>query len=147
MRTSSTKTRRRTKTRTRIGSSRRSISRAACLGIAAACCLLAEKPARRAPADSAAVVAVSVFREPGFALTGAEIQLAPGPDDKGSPKIRKLKGTTDARGEFVFHVLPGPAQYEVSVSAKGLKPQQKSVRVEGEERVDVTFMLEQESKQ
>ena len=147
MTTSSTKTRRKKKTTTRTGSNRRSISLAICLLISAACCALAERPGRKTAAESAAVIAVSIFREPGFALPGAEISLAPGPGDKNSPKMKKVRGTSDARGEFVFHVPPGPAQYELWVSAKGLKPQEKVVAVQGEERVDVTFMLEQESKQ
>ncbi len=137
--------RRKKKTRTRTGSERRSLSLASVLLTAAACCLAAEKPSRKA-AEPAALIAVSVFREPGFALPGAEIVLSSAPDGKDASKVKKAKGTTDARGEFVFHMPPGPAVYQLSVSAKGLKPQEKQVRVEGEERVDVTFMLEQESK-
>lgn len=94
-----------------------------------------------------ALIAVSVFREPGFALPGAEIELSAVPGEKTTEKMKPVKATSNARGEFVFRVAPAPMDYRVSVSAKGLKPQQKTVKVQGEERVDVTFMLEQESKQ
>lgn len=60
--------------------------------------------------------------------------------------MKKWKGISSQRGELVLRVPPGPAQYTVYVSAKGLKPQDKTIAVEGEERVDVTFTLERESK-
>ncbi len=98
----------------------------------AACIFAAGKSSKKAAVDSAALIAVSVFREPGFALPSAEIQLSAGPAGKTGSKIRKAKGSSDPRGEFVFHVPPGPTQYQVSVSAKGYKPQQKEFQVEGE---------------
>lgn len=108
---------------------------------------LADKPSKQKPApDSVALIAVSVFREPGFALSGAEVQLVATPNDQPNPKMKKWKAVTDARGEFVFRVPPQPMQYKLSVSAKGLKAQEKSVSIQGEERIDATFMLEQESK-
>jgi hypothetical protein len=79
-------------------------------------------------------------------VPGAELQLSATPSGQSAPKSKKIKAATDARGEFVFRVPPGPMQYTVSVSVKGLKPQQKAVEVQGDERVDVTFMLEKESK-
>lgn len=100
----------------------------------------------KAAGEPAALIGVSVFRDPGFALAGAEVQLAPAVEGNSKGKMKKLKGSSDSRGEFVFRVPPGPAEYKVSVSAKGLKAQEKSVSVQGEERVDVTFMLEPESK-
>jgi hypothetical protein len=114
--------------------------------LCAACIFAAGKSSKKAAVDSAALIAVSVFHEPGFALPGAKIQLSAGPAERTGSKVRKVKGSSDPRGEFVFHVPPGPAQYQVSVSAKGYKPQQKEVQVAGEERVDVTFVLKQESK-
>jgi Carboxypeptidase regulatory-like domain len=97
-------------------------------------------------AEPAALIGVSVFREPGFAVPGAEVQLSATPSGQPAPKMKKIKGVSNARGEFVFRVPPGPMQYTVSVSVKGLKPQAKAVSVQGEERVDVTFTLERESK-
>ncbi len=92
------------------------------------------------------MIAVSVFREPGFAVSGAEIELMAAPDDESGAKMKKWKATADSRGEFVFRVPPTAMRYTVSASAKGVKAQQKTLTVEGEGRFDVTFMLEQESK-
>ncbi|MBS1875050.1 MAG: carboxypeptidase regulatory-like domain-containing protein [Acidobacteria bacterium] len=107
--------------------------------------LLAEKPAKRGKEKAAepfALIAVSVFREPGFAVPGAEIELAPAADEK----FKKLKVTGDSRGEYVFRVPTPAARYAISASGKGLKTQTKTLAVEGEGRFDVTFMLESESK-
>ena len=57
-----------------------------------------------------------------------------------------MEAVSDARGEFVFRVPPGPAHYSVTVAAKGYQSQRKSVSVEDQERVEVTFQLERESK-
>ncbi len=92
------------------------------------------------------MIAISVFREPGFAVAAATVQLAPAGGENSGFKAKAMKGVTDARGEFAFRVPPLPAQYTVTVTAKGLKSQQKPVSVHGEERVDATFMLEPESK-
>jgi len=113
------------------------------------CSGAAEKPSRKSktdPAEPAALIAVSVFREPGFALSGAEIELMAAPEDESGAKTKKWKATADSRGEFVFRVPPTAMQYTVSASAKGAKAQQKTVTVQGESRFDVTFMLEPESK-
>ncbi len=107
---------------------------------------LAEKPSRQRGTESVSLIAVSVFREPGFALAGAELLLERVSTEKPAPKTKGLKGATGARGEFVFRVPPVAAEYKLSVSAKGLKPQDKQVFIQREERVDATFMLVQESK-
>ena len=101
---------------------------------------------RKAEPDSAALIAVSVFREPGFAVPAAEIQLAVATESKSGVKAKKIKVTSDARGEYVFHVPPDAMRYLVTASAKGLTPQEKAVEVQGEGRTDVTFTLQQESK-
>ena len=92
------------------------------------------------------MIAVSVFREPGFAVSGADVELTAALDDQSGAKTKKWKATADSRGEFVFHVPPAAMRYTVTASGKGVKAQQKTLTVEGEGRFDVTFMLEQESK-
>lgn len=119
---------------------------AACLLLASAATGLSEKPKKQPTADAAAFIGVSVFREPGYAVPGAELRLSPTGSPATGAKSKPAKGITGPRGEFVFHVPPGPMQYVVSATAKGLATQQKTVSVQGEERVDVTFMLESESK-
>jgi hypothetical protein len=97
--------------------------------------------------EAAALIGVSVFREPGFAVAGAALELTPAPAQNPDLKMKPIKGATDNRGEFVFRVAPSPARYIVRVRAKALKSQQKEVSVQGEGRVDATFILEPESKQ
>ena len=88
-----------------------------------------------------ATVAVTVFREPGFALPGAEVSLTA---DAGS---KPKKGLCDARGDYVFRVSAEPKSYLVRATAKGFHPEEKSVAIHGEsERAEVTLELHAESK-
>lgn len=126
----------RTKTRmrrTRTGVSRRGWVQCL-LGVALGWEALAE--------DSYALVAGTVFRDPGFALPRAEVELAvvsaaarPGKKSKGQ------KTQSDARGEFSFRVPSGAAKYRLTVKAQGFESQEKLVEVSGDERVDVYFTL------
>lgn len=94
-----------------------------------------------------ALVSGTVFQESGYALPEAEVVLTPEPQpDSPRVKVKKLETVSDARGEFVFRVPAAAMRYTVSVTAKGYQPQQKPVNVQGEERVDVTFQLQAESK-
>ena len=87
-----------------------------------------------------AVVAVTVFREPGFALPGAEVSLTAGNE---KPK----KATCDARGEYAFRVAPEPKEYVVRATAKGFHAEEKRVAIHGEsERAEVTLELHTEPK-
>ena len=103
---------------------------------------LAASPKKKPVPDTYAVISGSVFDSSGYALPGADVTLAP---DSGS-KEKPLEAASDARGEFIFRVAPGPSHYVVTVSAKGRQTQHKSVSVESQERVEVTFQLESESK-
>lgn len=91
-------------------------------------------------------VGVTVFREPGFSLQGAEVTLARAPSDLDG-KVKALKGVTDARGELVFRVPTAAMRYNVRAASKGYIAQEKTVTVEGEQRIDATFLLSPESKQ
>jgi len=94
-----------------------------------------------------ALVAGSVFREPGFALAGADVVVVPEPEQGQAPvKIKKLEARSDGRGEFAFRVPPVAMRYSIRVTAKGYQPEEKSVSVEGEQRAEATFMLHAESK-
>lgn len=89
-----------------------------------------------------AVIAGTIFRDPGFAVPGAEATLtfhAPPPGSKKTPKPLKVRA--NGRGEFFFHVSAGEAEYTVRGSAPGLAAEEKKVRVYGEERVEVYFNL------
>ena len=107
------------------------------------CALAAEKR----KVEPYGLVAGTVFREPGFALPGAEVTVVPNPEQGQAPvKIKKLQALSDARGEFAFRVPPVPMRYTIHVTAKGYQPQEKSVSIAGEERMEATFELHPESK-
>jgi Carboxypeptidase regulatory-like domain len=99
---------------------------------------------KKSAPDTPAIVSGSVFSDNGYALADADVTLAPRKVQSG--KSKPMQAVSDARGEFVFHVPAGPAQYTVTVSAKGYRSQQKSVSLQDQERVEVTFQLEHESK-
>lgn len=137
MKTRMTKTRRRTTT---------TGSKLGILAFAAVvfCCTLAgaapPSKDKDKKSEAYALVAGTVFRDPGFAMPGVEVVLVPA-------KGKKQKTVSDRRGEFVFRVPPEPADYTVAISAKGFESQQKTVSVHGEERVEVTFSLPASSNQ
>ena len=110
--------------------------------------LPAAAAAKKKPAlDTYALISGSVFQESGYALADASVTLAAEPPTAGAAgKAQKMETVANARGEFIFHVPPGPLHYAIVVSAKGYQSLRKSVAVEGEERVEVTFQLERESK-
>lgn len=110
---------------------------------------LASASKKKAGSDTYAVVSGSVFDSSGYALPDADVTLAPenaASSVTGAPKAKPLQAVSDARGEFIFRVPPGPAHYVLTVAAKGRQSRQKTVSVENQERIEVTFQLEAESK-
>jgi hypothetical protein len=87
----------------------------------------------------AAVVAGTVFRDPGFAVRGAEIELIEVRADGKTSKPRK--SVTDGRGEFAFSVPPIEQKFKVKASAKGLLSEEKETTAMPGARVDVFFTL------
>ena len=104
--------------------------------------------AKKKPAlDTYATLSGSVFDDRGYAFPDANVSVvSEAPADKPKGKEKPMEGVSGARGEFVFHVPPGPAHYAVTVEAKGYQGQTKSVSIEDQERVEVTFQLERQSK-
>src|SRR5271165_203287 len=69
---------------------------------------------RKPEAGQYGMVAVTVFREPGFALPGAELVLIPSPESGPPPgKSDFLTGKSDARGEYVFRVPTAAMRYKL----------------------------------
>jgi hypothetical protein len=66
-----------------------------------------------------------------------------GPPPAGS---KKQKASTGSRGEFAFRVPVDAMRYALHAEAHGFTPQDKKVSIEGEQRVEVTFLLSPESK-
>jgi hypothetical protein len=111
--------------------------------------LPAAAAAKKKPAlETYALISGSVFQESGYALPDATITLVAEPPSGGGAAVKpqKMEAVSDARGEFIFRVPPSPMHYAIAVAAKGYQSLRKSVAVEGEERVEVTFQLERESK-
>jgi hypothetical protein len=103
--------------------------------------------AKKKAAEPYVLLAGTVFRETGFALPNAEVVVIPDPPpDAPRQKTKKLQAVSDARGEFAFRLPTGNMRYIVRVSAKGFRNEEKSVTVQGEDRLDVTFQLHEESK-
>ena len=93
--------------------------------------------------EASAIIEGSVFRVPGFALPDATVTLTLRDD----PKAKKLaQGTTNYRGEFLFHVPATAATYVVKASAKGYRLETKEAAITGMDRIEVTFNLEPEVK-
>ena len=133
--------------RKRIGTSLPAL-RALALVLVALVPLAAAPKKKPPPLDSYAVVSGSVFDSSGYALPGADVTLAPEVQPQGvqTQNVKTIEAVSDTRGEFVVRVAPGPMHYSVTVHAKSYQGQQKTVSVQGQERVEVTFQLERESK-
>jgi hypothetical protein len=88
-----------------------------------------------------ALIAGTVFREPGFALPGAQIELTvkdpPGQGKRPKPQ----RAVSDRRGEFSFRVPASKAEYLLKVKADGYEGEERAVAVGGDERLDVFFTL------
>jgi hypothetical protein len=108
--------------------------------------VLGEK--KKAGADPYVLLAGTVFQETGFALPNAEVVVIedPPPPDTKHSRAKKMQAVSDSRGEFALRLPVGNAHYTVKVSAKGFHSEEKSVTVQGEDRLDVTFQLHQESR-
>ncbi len=89
-----------------------------------------------------AIVAGTVFRDPGYALPEAKVILS-APGEKG----KKLQeAVSNYRGEFLFRVPPREAKYVVKAAMKGYRPDEKEATITGSERVDVNLVLVPEAK-
>ncbi len=85
-----------------------------------------------------ALITGTVYRPPGFAMAGAEVEIIP----EAESKVKKTKLISDARGEFALRVPPVPSKYTVDVKRNGYQSQQQTVSIEGEQRKELTFQLE-----
>ncbi len=89
-----------------------------------------------------AIIAGTVFRDPGFALADAKVVLS----STGEKPKKLQEAATNYRGEFLFHVPARPAKYVVKAAMKGYRPEEKEASIQGEERIDVNLVLVPESK-
>jgi len=97
----------------------------------------------RKQADPDAVIAGTVFRDPGFAQPGASVVLAL----KSAPTKKLQQAISSPRGEFTFHVPAGPNIYLVTATLKGFQAAREEIEIQGQEQINATLLLIPESKQ
>jgi hypothetical protein len=140
-RTSTTKKKRKTRTRT-TGSSR--LARFAGALLLSVLLPLGAAAEKKKEPEPTALIAGTVFRDPGFAFPGVQVRLEPAEKHK---KAKKQQVVTNTRGEFALRVPPVPLKYVLYVQHTGFAPQQKEIAVQGEDQmVDLVFRLEPEKK-
>jgi hypothetical protein len=91
-----------------------------------------------------ALVAGTIYRPPGFALGGANVTITTEPPVKGS---KPIKVVTDSRGEFAVRLPTSPSKYRVDIIKEGFKAEQRTVSVQGEERLDLSIVLDPVSRE
>ena len=89
-----------------------------------------------------AVIAGTVFRDPGFAQPGASVVLAL----KNTPAKKLQQQISSPRGEFSFHVPASPQTYLVTATLKGFQTAREEIQIQGEEQINATLLLVPESK-
>ena len=89
-------------------------------------------------AEEYALIAGTVFRPNGTAFPRVEVML----ESEAGGKPQKTK--SDARGEFSFRVPAKQARYNVNVQVTGFRKESRSVSIQGDERVEVSILLELE---
>lgn len=119
-------------TTTTIGASRRAL-----LVLPAALAFAADKKPK--PKQLRSVIAGTVFRDPGFAVPGAEIEMIEIRTD--GKKGKTFRTVTDGRGEFAFTVPPVETKYRVKATARGLQTEEKETASSPGVRMDVFFSL------
>jgi len=100
-------------------------------------------PAARAGAQSSSkshahdfVIFATVFTAHGFALPGARVRVR-----RADEKKFRWEAMSDRQGELGIRVKQG-AEYEVTIEARGLKPQTRKVDAREGNRQDLTFQME-----
>ena len=94
-------------------------------------------------AGNDAVIAGTVFRDPGFAQPGAAVALAL----KSAPAKKLQHQISSPRGEFTFRVPAGANSYVVTATLKGFQTARQEIDIQGEEQINATLLLVPESKQ
>ena len=133
------RTRKKKRKKTKTGVSRRFALLLALPALLAG--VLSVVPTSAAGPKPTAVVAGTVFRDPGFSFPGVEVTLSPLVLPPGVKKLKPVRFISDARGEFAFYPPAGQAKYKVSAAAPGFSAEEKTVEIQADERVDVYLTL------
>jgi len=107
----------------------------------------AAKKKDSAAAEPFAIIAGTTYRPPGRSLAGARVRVRQEQSgDAERHKLKPIEAVTDSRGEFAIRVPAVRSKWTVDVSAKGHLTQSKSVTIEGEQRLELSFLLEPEAE-
>jgi hypothetical protein len=98
--------------------------------------IAAQKKSKKEIYESQGLLYGTVFTDKGFLLPGAEVKVR-----RTTERKSKWKGMSDRRGEFAIRV-PGGAEYEIAVKAKGFAPMTKTASASAGGRQDLLFRLE-----
>lgn len=128
-------------TRTRTTAKSRGAGLWVCL-ILAAFSPAASAQKKPGPQEPYALVAGTVFRDPGFSQPGAKVVLAL----EGKPDKKLQEAISSPMGEFAFRVQPGANRYILTASLKGYETARKTVEIVEQEQIRATLMLFPESK-
>ncbi len=91
-----------------------------------------------------ALIVGTVYRESGHSLGGAEVELIPAQPDK---RWKKQNARSNGRGEFAFRVPAAPMEFDLKVKADAYRPESKRVKITGDERIDLSFLLDRLPKE
>jgi hypothetical protein len=82
------------------------------------------------------VIFASVFTQQGFSLPGAKVRVR-----LAGEKKFQWEAMSDRRGELGVRVKQG-AEYELTIEARGFKPETRKIDAREGNREDLTFQLE-----
>jgi hypothetical protein len=82
------------------------------------------------------VIFVTVFTDQGFAFSGARVRVR-----RADEKKFRWEAMSDHQGELAFRVPPGE-EYEMTIEARGFKPQTRKIDARNDKRADLTVRME-----
>jgi hypothetical protein len=86
------------------------------------------------------LIFATVFTDRGFALPSARARVR-----RGDEKKFRWEAASDRQGEFAVRVPQG-AEYEMTIEARGFKPETRKIDARGSNRTDLTIRMEPEIK-
>jgi carboxypeptidase family protein len=81
------------------------------------------------------VIFTTVFTDQGFAFSGARARVR-----RSDQKKFRWEGVSDHQGEVAFRVPPG-AEYELTIEARGFKPETRKVDAREDNQADLTIRM------
>jgi hypothetical protein len=82
------------------------------------------------------VIFATVLTDQGFAFPGARARVR-----RSDEKKFRWEGISDHQGEVAFRVPPG-AEYELTIEARGFKPESRKIDAREDNQADLTIRLE-----